>query len=84
MTPRAISARPSWAEMQAWDRQLKLSTMSKDGLVDVARERGIPGVSDLPLREVRDVLERDLFGEQPPSPPPPGFAKTRLEQLEEN
>ena len=32
------------------------------------------------LGEIREIVERDLFGEEPPSPPPPGFEKIRLEE----
>lgn len=51
-------------EKAAWDARFELRTMTKDGLLNIARERGMRGYSKLRRAELLEAVELELYGEE--------------------
>ena len=51
-------------EINAWDERFELRTMTRDGLLAIARERGMRGYSKLRRRELLEAVEREIYGDE--------------------
>jgi len=51
-------------EIDAWDERFELRTMTRDGLLAIARERGMRGYSKLRRGELLEAVEREIYGDE--------------------
>jgi hypothetical protein len=51
-------------EIHAWDERFELRTMTRDGLLAIARERGMRGYSKLRRGELLEAVEREIYGDE--------------------
>ena len=51
-------------EIDAWDERFELRTMTQDGLLAIARERGMRGYSKLGRGELLEAVEREIYGDE--------------------
>ena len=51
-------------EINAWDERFELRTMTRDGLLAIARERGMRGYSKLRRGELLEAVEREIYGDE--------------------